>query len=55
MPSEAEIIANERKALMKLMDTGTHRIPRREVDENVLIASWNIAQFSNKKTKRALQ
>jgi len=55
MPTEAEIIAAERLALMSLMDTGTHRIPRREVDENVLIASWNIAQFSNTKKSRALQ
>ncbi len=55
MPTEAEIIAKERKALMKLMDTGSTRIPRRQVDENVLIATWNIAQFSNKKKSRALQ
>ncbi len=55
MPIEAEIIATERKALMKLMDTGTTRIPRREVDENVIVATWNIAQFSNTKTKRSLQ
>jgi exonuclease III len=55
MPTEAEIIAQERKALMKLMDTQPHFIPRREVDENIVIATWNIAQFSNKKTNRALQ
>ena len=55
MLSEAEIIAKERQALMKLMDSDPHRIPRREIDENVLIASWNIAQFSNKKKSRALQ
>ena len=55
MPSEAEIIAKERQALMKLMDSDPHCIPRREIDENVLIASWNIAQFSNKKKSRALQ
>ena len=55
MPSEARIIARERQTLMRLMDSDPHRIPRREVDENVLIASWNIAQFSNKKKTRALQ
>ena len=55
MPTEAEIIAKEREALMKLMDTGSTQIPRRQVDENVLIATWNIAQFSNKKKSRALQ
>lgn len=55
MPTNAEIIAKERKDLINLMDSDPHRIPRREVDENVLIASWNIAQFSNKKKTRALQ
>ena len=49
MATEAEVIAKERKALMKLMDSAAHRIPKREVDENLLIATWNIAQFSNKK------
>lgn len=55
MPTEAQIIATERQALMNLMDSAPNRIPRREVDENLLIASWNIAQFSNKKKNRALQ
>jgi endonuclease/exonuclease/phosphatase family metal-dependent hydrolase len=55
MPTEAEIIAAERQALMQLMDTAPNRIPRRQVDENLLLASWNIAQFSNKKKSRALQ
>ncbi len=30
-------------------------VPLRSVDENVVIASWNIAQFSNRKKARALQ
>ena len=30
-------------------------VPLRAVDENVLIASWNIAQFSDRKKARALQ
>lgn len=55
MPNLTNIIAKERLALMKLMDNAPHRIPRREIDENVLIATWNIAQFSNKKKARALQ
>lgn len=55
MATTAQIIAKERKALMELMDNVPYRIPRREVDENILIATWNIAQFSNKKTERALQ
>jgi len=51
MPTEQQIIAAERQALMGLLSG----IPLRSVDENVLIASWNIAQFSEKKKKRALQ
>ena len=51
MPTQAEIIAKERQDLMNLLNS----IPRREVDENILIATWNIAQFSNKKKARALQ
>ncbi len=51
MPTEKEIIAAERKALMKLLKA----IPLRSVDENVVMATWNIAQFSNNKKARALQ
>ena len=40
---------------MKLMDEEPFRIPRRKVDENILIATWNIQQFSNKKSQRAIQ
>ena len=50
MPSESEVIAQERLTLMDLMDKEPHRIPRREVEDNILIATWNIAQFSEKKT-----
>lgn len=50
-PSEEEIIAAERQALMVLLSD----LPLRSIDENVLIASWNIAQFTNNKTDRALQ
>ena len=51
MPTEQQIIAKERQALMDLLAA----VPLRSIDENVLIASWNIAQFSDKKKKRALQ
>lgn len=51
MPTEQQIIAQERQALMDLLAA----VPLRSIDENVLIASWNIAQFSDKKKKRALQ
>ena len=55
MPSNEQIIAGERQALMKLMDEGEFKVPNRRVDENFLIATWNIQQFSNKKTNRAIQ
>ena len=48
-------IAEERKALIKLMDEEPFKIPKRRVDENILIATWNIKHFSNKKSQRALQ
>jgi endonuclease/exonuclease/phosphatase family metal-dependent hydrolase len=51
MPTEKQIIAAERQALMGVLSA----VPLRSVDENVLIASWNIAQFSEKKKARALQ
>ena len=51
MPTEQQIVAAERQALMDLLAA----VPLRSVDENVLIASWNIAQFSNTKKQRALQ
>ena len=55
MSGEAAVIANERKALMKLMDDGDYAVPARKVDQNVIIATWNIQQFNEKKTNRALQ
>jgi len=51
MPTEQQIIAAERQALMGLLAN----VPLRSIDENVLIASWNIAQFSDKKKARAIQ
>jgi len=50
-----KVIAKERQALMKLMDSGPYAIPKRQIDENILIATWNIQQFSNNKSKRAIQ
>ncbi len=49
------LIAEERKALMQLMDQGPFQVPSRKLNENLLIATWNIQQFSNNKTQRALQ
>jgi len=55
IPNDTQTEAQERLDLMKLMDEGEFRIPRREVDENLLIATWNIQQFSEKKSWRALK
>ena len=55
MPDLRTLIASERQALMQLMDTEPYKIPSRRINENLLIATWNIQQFSNNKTQRALQ
>lgn len=48
-------IVEERRALMKLMDDGRFRIPSRKLNENLIIATWNIQQFSNRHSRRAIQ
>lgn len=57
IPPDTVIEAEERLALMRLMDghPSGHRIPRREVDENVILATWNIKHFSEKKSWRSLK
>jgi len=40
---------------MDLMDRGDYAIPSRMVDVNILIATWNIQHFSNRKSIRAIQ
>ena len=55
MPNSEALIARERVKLMELMDQGDYAIPNRSVDENILIASWNIQNFNEKKTNRSLQ
>ena len=55
MPNADAIIARERQALMKLMSEGPFKVPSRKLNENLVIATWNIQQFSNNKTNRALQ
>ena len=55
MPVSEVVIAEERKALMRLMDTAPYRIPSRKLNENLLIATWNIQHFSNRHTNRAIQ
>ena len=49
------IIARERRELMHLMDRPPTKIPNRRVDENLIIASWNIRNFGAKKSDRAVQ
>lgn len=57
MPDEALVIAEERKALMHLLDDAASgfNVPSRKLNENLIIATWNIQQFSNNKSQRALQ
>ena len=55
MADSEVLIAKERKALMKLMDEGPFKVPNRRVDENLLIATWNIQNFSDRHTTRAIQ
>jgi endonuclease/exonuclease/phosphatase family metal-dependent hydrolase len=54
MPDEQNTIASERLALMDLMDNGSYKVPNRRIDENIMIATWNIQNLSNVKTSRAL-
>ena len=55
MPVTEAQIAAERQALLKLMDTTPYKVPSRKLNENLLIATWNIQQFSNRHTNRAIQ
>ena len=55
IPADTQLEAQERINLMKLMDDGDYKIPKREVDENLIIATWNIQNFSEKKSWRSLK
>lgn len=55
IPTDSPIEAQERLDLMALMDTGPYRIPSREVDVNIIIGTWNIRHFSEKKSWRSLK
>ena len=55
VPMDSVSEAQERLVLMNLMDNGDYKIPSRRVDENLLLATWNIQQFSEKKSWRALK
>jgi endonuclease/exonuclease/phosphatase family metal-dependent hydrolase len=55
VPIDSVIEAQERLNLMDLMDHGDYRVPHRQVDENLLLATWNIQQFSEKKSWRSLK
>ena len=52
MATDKKLIAKERMALKELLDV---LVPKRQLDENVLIATWNIAHFSNRKSARSLR
>ena len=53
MPTATETIALERQALMRVMDTQPYTVLSRKLNENLIIASWNIKHFSNRHTNRA--
>lgn len=55
IPVDTPFEASERLDLMQLMDAGYYRIPSRRVDESIIIGSWNIAHFSEKKSWRSLK
>jgi endonuclease/exonuclease/phosphatase family metal-dependent hydrolase len=55
VPQDTKLIAKERRKLMKLMDKGGFAVPSRQVDVNLIIATWNIQNFSEKKTWRTLK
>lgn len=57
MPVAEADIARERRALMKLMDdeASAFKIPSRKLNENLILATWNIQQFSDRHSGRALQ
>lgn len=55
MPTQEQVQAEERRNLMELMDGDNFRIPRREVDENIVIGTWNIQNLNERKEDRALQ
>jgi len=55
VPPDTREEATERRELMRLMDTAPYRIPRREIDENLILATWNIQNLSEKKSWRALK
>ena len=55
MSVSKKTIAHERRNLMNLMDQGDYQIPSRKVDETLLLATWNIKNFSNRHLTRALQ
>jgi len=55
VPPDTPLIAQERLALMDMMDHGDYKIPNRRIDENLVLGTWNIQQFSEKKSWRALK
>ncbi len=53
MPNELiKTIAGERKELMQVLNG---IVPLRSVDENIIIATWNIKKFGKKKSDRTIQ
>jgi endonuclease/exonuclease/phosphatase family metal-dependent hydrolase len=55
VPNDTVLEAKERLDLMKLMNSGQSKVPNRRLDENLLLATWNIQNFSEKKSWRSLK
>jgi endonuclease/exonuclease/phosphatase family metal-dependent hydrolase len=55
VPIDTVLEAQERKALMNLMDSKPYKVPNRRIDENLLLATWNIQNFSEIKSWRSLK
>lgn len=55
VPIDTVLEAKERKALMSLMDSAQYKVPNRRIDENLLLATWNIQNFSEIKSWRSLK
>jgi len=53
--SDNALVAKERLDLMNLMDHGHYKVPKRMVDENLVIGTWNIENLGHRHTTRALQ
>jgi len=55
VPRDTRREAEERLALKKVMDVGEYKVPKRELDENLVVATWNIQHFGARHPWRAIK